>query len=64
LETDGDGLVNAYASTVLGLHKLARLMADDRTVFEALENPPWLARALEEQDQQEAVGSEDDGDGS
>lgn len=64
LETDGDGLVNAYASTVLGLHKLARLIADDRAVFEALEAPQWLARALEEQVRQEAVESEDDGDGS
>lgn len=51
LETDGDGLVNAYASTVLGLHKLARLMADDRAVFEAMEAPSWLAPALASRDE-------------
>lgn len=51
LETDGDGLVNAYAPTVLSLHKLARLMADDRAVFEAMEAPSWLARALASRDE-------------
>jgi hypothetical protein len=64
LEMDGDGLVTAYAPTILGLHKLARLMADDRTVFDAMESPPWLTQALETQDRQDAVESEDDGDGS
>jgi hypothetical protein len=64
LETDGDGLVTAYAPTVLGLHRLARLMADDKAVFEGMEDPAWLAKALEVQDRQEAVGSEGAGDGS
>jgi hypothetical protein len=64
LETDDDGLVTAYAPTVLSLHKLARLMAEDRAVFEALEDPPWLTQALEAQDRQEGVDSEDDGDGN
>jgi hypothetical protein len=64
LEMDGDGLVTAYAPTVLSLHGLARLIADDRAVFESMENPPWLARALEAQDQEDAVEWEDDDDGS
>jgi hypothetical protein len=46
LATDGDGLVTAYAPTVLSLHKLAKLMADDRPVFEAVGDPSWLAPTL------------------
>ncbi|MBC6451304.1 hypothetical protein [Actinokineospora xionganensis] len=64
LETDDEGLVTAYAPTVMGLHKLARLMADDRAVFETMENPSWLAQALELQDRQEDVEPDDDGDES
>ncbi len=64
LGTDGDGLVTVYAPTVLSLHKLARLMADDRAMFEVMEDPAWLAKALEAQKLQEVVESEGNGDGS
>ncbi|GLY54985.1 hypothetical protein [Lentzea sp. NBRC 102530] len=60
LETDGDGLVNAYASTVLGLHKLATLISDDRAVFEAMENPSWLAPALASRDENFEWDDDDD----
>lgn len=50
LDMDGDGLVTAYAPTVLSIHRLARLMADDRKVFDSLGAPPWLAPALASRD--------------
>ncbi|MGY1868214.1 MULTISPECIES: hypothetical protein [Nocardia] len=60
LETDGDGLVTAYAPTVLSLHKLARLMADDRAVFEAMDAPAWLAPALASRDEDFEWDDDDD----
>lgn len=59
LETDDDGLVTAYASSVPDLHRMAKLMTEDRTVFESLSQPPWKAQALEAMDHED-LGDWDD----
>lgn len=60
LETDDDGLVTVYASSVPDLHRMAKLMTEDRAVFESLGNPPWLAQALEVLNREDLDESDDD----
>ncbi|MGY2017379.1 hypothetical protein ACW9HL_26480, partial [Nocardia gipuzkoensis] len=48
------------AVAVLSLHKLARLMADDRAVFEAMDAPAWLAPALASRDEDFEWDDDDD----
>ncbi|GAB3428310.1 hypothetical protein [Flindersiella endophytica] len=58
VETSG-GLVWVYGRSVADLHALARLILDERVVFDALPDPPWRARALKALEQGEDFESDD-----
>lgn len=47
VDNDHEGLVVVYAMTSLHLHELAKQVAADRSRFEAIDEPDWLAPALE-----------------
>ncbi len=60
VQIDGDGIVWVYGRSVADLHSLAKLMLNDRAVFDALAPAPWRARALEALDYGEEFEWDDD----
>lgn len=47
LDMDTDGLVTAYGSSVIDLHRFAQLVYDDRGLFTSMTDPPWREEAME-----------------